>query len=99
MSSVRPGLFADDSIVRRVNRENVLLLGGARALLMQLAHPKVAAGVDEHSDFRQRPLYRLPRTVRLPMSIGFGHRETALTATRNLKPLPAPGKGRGYHPR
>ena len=48
---MQPGLYADDSITRRVNRENVLLLGGGRALLMQLAHPKVAAGVDEHSIF------------------------------------------------
>src|SRR5260370_5639696 len=97
MSSMRPGLFADDSIVRRVNRENVLLLGGARALLMQLAHPKVAAGVDEHSDFRQRPLYRLRRTVRLTMAIVFGDRETAMTAARNVNRVHARVKGRDYH--
>jgi uncharacterized protein (DUF2236 family) len=97
MSSVRPGLFPDDSIVRRVNRENVLLLGGGRALLMQLAHPKVAAGVDEHSDFRQRPLYRLRRTVRLTMAIVFGDRETALTAARSVNRVHARVKGRDYH--
>ena len=97
MSRVRPGLFADDSIIRRVNRENVLLLGGGRALLMQLAHPKVAAGVDEHSDFRQRPLYRLRRTVRLTMAIVFGDRETALAAARNVNRVHARVKGRDYH--
>jgi len=43
---MKPGLYSDDSITRRVNRENVLFLGGGRALLMQLAHPKVAAGVE-----------------------------------------------------
>jgi len=96
MSSVRPGLYADDSIIRRVNRENVLLLGGGRALLMQLAHPKVAAGVDEHSDFRHRPLYRLRRTVRLTMAIVFGDRETALTAARNVNRAHARVKGRDY---
>ena len=97
MSSMRPGLFADDSIVRRINRENVLLLGGGRALLMQLAHPKVAAGVDEHSDFRQRPLYRLRRTVRLTMAIVFGDRETALAAARNVNRVHARVRGRDYH--
>jgi uncharacterized protein (DUF2236 family) len=97
MSAMRPGLFADDSIVRRVNRENVLLLGGGRALLMQLAHPKVAAGVDEHSDFRRRPLYRLRRTVRLTMAIVFGDRETALAAARNVNRVHARVKGRDYH--
>jgi uncharacterized protein (DUF2236 family) len=97
MSSMRSGLFADDSIIRRVNRENVLLLGGGRALLMQLAHPKVAAGVDEHSDFRQRPLYRLRRTVRLTMAIVFGDKETALSAARNVNRVHARVKGRDYH--
>src|SRR5436853_523864 len=31
---------------------------------MQLAHPKVAAGVDEHSDFRTHPVRRLLRIPR-----------------------------------
>ncbi|HET7338476.1 MAG TPA: oxygenase MpaB family protein [Candidatus Dormibacteraeota bacterium] len=96
MRSMRPGLFADDSIIRRVSRENVLMLGGGRALLMQLAHPKVAAGVDEHSDFRQRPLYRLRRTVRLTMAIVFGDRDTALAAARNVNRVHARVKGRDY---
>jgi uncharacterized protein (DUF2236 family) len=94
---MRPGLFAEDSIIRRVSRENVLMLGGGRALLMQLAHPKVAAGVDEHSDFRQRPLYRLRRTVRLTMAIVFGDRETALAAARSVNRVHARVKGSDYH--
>lgn len=94
---MHPGLFADDSIIRRVNRENILFLGGGRALLMQLAHPKVAAGVDEHSDFRRRPLYRLRRTVRLTMAIVFGDRETALAAARNVNRVHAQVKGPDYH--
>jgi uncharacterized protein (DUF2236 family) len=79
---MRQGLYADDSITRRVNRENVLLLGGGRALLMQLAHPKVALGVDEHSDFRKNPIRRLRRTIRMTMAIVFGDQETALAAAR-----------------
>ncbi|HKC18322.1 MAG TPA: oxygenase MpaB family protein [Candidatus Dormibacteraeota bacterium] len=97
MSSMRQGLFTDDQVIRRVNRENVLLLGGGRALLMQLAHPKVAAGVDEHSDFRQRPMYRLRRTVRLTMAIVFGDRETAMAAARNVNRVHARVKGPDYH--
>src|SRR5690242_20895899 len=96
MSAVRPGLFADDSIIRRVNRENVLILGGGRALLMQLAHPKVAAGVDEHSDFRARPVRRLRRTVRMTMAIVFGDRETALAAARAVNQAHAKVRGRSY---
>ena len=93
---MRPGLFDEDSITRRVNRENILLLGGGRALLMQLAHPKVAAGVDEHSDFRAHPIRRLRRTIRMTMAIVFGDRETALAAARGVNQVHARVQGRDY---
>src|SRR6266851_3791570 len=60
------------TVLYRVNAETALLLGGARALLMQLALPGVAAGVDEHSDFRSRPLRRLWRTLTLTYRLAFG---------------------------
>ena len=90
------GLYTEDSITRRVNRENILLLGGGRALLMQLAHPKVAAGVDEHSDFRSHPIRRLRRTVLMTMAIVFGERESALAAARAVNQTHARVKGAGY---
>jgi uncharacterized protein (DUF2236 family) len=96
MDPVLPGLFEDDSITRRVNRENVLLLGGGRALLMQLAHPKVALGVDEHSDFRKDPIRRLRRTIRMTMAIVFGDRETALGAARAVNQVHARVRGEDY---
>jgi uncharacterized protein (DUF2236 family) len=91
------GLYADDSITRRVNRENILLLGGGRALLMQLAHPKVAAGVDDHSDFRTHPIRRLRRTVLVTMAIVFGERATALAAARSVNQAHARVRGEDYH--
>jgi uncharacterized protein (DUF2236 family) len=93
---VRPGLFDEHSITRRVNRENILLLGGGRALLMQLAHPKVAAGVDDYSDFRAHPIRRLRRTIRMTMAIVFGDRATALAAARSVNQVHARVKGRDY---
>ncbi|HSP09782.1 MAG TPA: oxygenase MpaB family protein [Candidatus Dormibacteraeota bacterium] len=96
MDSVLPGLFAEDSITRRVNRENILLLGGGRAILMQLAHPKVAHGVDEHSDFRTQPIRRLRRTIRMTMAVVFGDRETALGAARAVNQVHAGVRGSGY---
>ena len=93
---MKPGLYSDDSITRRVNRENILFLGGGRALLMQLAHPKVAAGVDEHSDFRAQPLRRLRRTILMTMAIVFGDRDTALAAARGVNQVHARVKGRDY---
>jgi uncharacterized protein (DUF2236 family) len=93
---VHVGIYDDQSITRRVNRENVLLLGGGRALLMQLAHPKVAAGVDDHSDFRKQPIRRLRRTIRMTMAIVFGDRETALAAARAVNQAHMRVRGSDY---
>ncbi|MDQ6877137.1 MAG: DUF2236 domain-containing protein [Candidatus Dormibacteraeota bacterium] len=93
---MKPGLYADDSITRRVNRENVLFVGGGRALLMQLAHPKVAAGVDEHSDYRVHPIRRLRRTIVMIMAIVFGDRDTAIAAARAVNQVHARVRGEDY---
>jgi len=69
--------FAPDSAIWRVDRELALLLGGGRALLMQIAHPKVAAGVADHSGFLRDPLGRLVRTMETMWSIVFDDRPRA----------------------
>lgn len=66
------GIFGPGSITWRLTRESVLLLGGPRALLLQLAHPLVAAGVAEHSSFRDDPLRRLWATLDRTLAIVFG---------------------------
>src|SRR4051812_17166756 len=43
------------TVSHRVNAERIVLLGWSRAILLQLAHPLVAAGVAEHSTFRGGP--------------------------------------------
>jgi uncharacterized protein (DUF2236 family) len=55
--------FPPDSIIRRIDREGVVLLGGGRSILLQLAHPFVAAGVDQHSNFQDEITDRLYRTL------------------------------------
>ena len=60
----------------RVQREAVILLGGRRALLMQIAHPAVAAAVAEHSDFKQDPFGRLRRTIEPMFSARVRNRRT-----------------------
>jgi uncharacterized protein (DUF2236 family) len=67
-----PGLFGPGSEVWRMGRERVLLLGGPAALLLQLAHPLVAAGVTQHSDFRADPFDRLRATLDATLRISFG---------------------------
>ena len=46
-----------------ISNEAILLAGGARAILLQLALPSVGRGVAEHSDFTADPLRRLRHTL------------------------------------
>jgi len=55
--------FADDAVIRRVAAEGVLIAAAGRAVLLQIAHPKVAAGVARHSNFQRRLLPRLRGTL------------------------------------
>jgi uncharacterized protein (DUF2236 family) len=87
------GILAADSVARRINRETFLLLGGTAALLMQVAHPLVAAGVDQHSDFRRSPVRRLVRTVDTTLAIVYGERATAESALKRIGRSHAPVRG------
>ena len=87
------GILAADSVARRINRESFLLLGGTAALLMQVAHPLVAAGVDQHSDFRRSPLRRLVRTVDTTLAIVYGERTTAEGALKRIGRRHGPVRG------
>ena len=84
-----PPLIAAD-ITRRVNAERLALLGWGRAILLQLAHPLIAAGVYEHSAFRASArvsAVRLHATVRAMLALTFGshaEREAALQAIRTI---------------
>ena len=68
----------------KVNREAVLLLGAGRALLLQVAHPSVAAAVAAHSRYDVDPWGRLLRTLRVATLITFGDGATSAAATRSL---------------
>lgn len=78
------GYFGPQSVFWRVNREPVLLLAGGRALLLQLAHPLVAAGVADHSGFLADPLARLRRTLDAMHAMIFGTRAEADAVARRV---------------
>jgi len=78
------GFFGPDSVVWRVSREPVLLIAGMRALLMQVAHPKVAQGVADHSRYREDPLGRGVRTFTAVHAMVFGTRRQALEAAARV---------------
>lgn len=74
------GFFGPGSMAWQLNREALLGLVVLRALFMQVAHPKVAQGVAEHSDFRRRPFARALATLRAQQTIVFGSAEEASDA-------------------
>ncbi|MEK6256928.1 MAG: DUF2236 domain-containing protein [Chloroflexota bacterium] len=74
------GFFGPGSMAWQVNREGVLGLGALRALLMQIAHPMVAQGVADHSNFRGAPIKRVVKTMRMQQIIVFGSCDEAIEA-------------------
>ncbi len=89
-------MFTPDAAIRQVQGEGILLLGGGRALLMQLAHPQVARGVAEHSDFRTDPVGRLLRTLRPMYAMAFGTPAQAARAAAAIRGVHEGVRGRGY---
>ncbi len=97
---VDAGLYGPRSEAWRLNREAMLLLGaGPRALLLQIAHPAVAAGVDQHSDFRVDPWRRLAATLRSYLAIVYGTSGVARAEIRRLNALHRGIVGPGYSAR
>jgi uncharacterized protein (DUF2236 family) len=77
----RDGYFAPGSVIRRVgNTPLTPFLGGGPAVLLQVAHPLVAAGVVHHSDYC-RDLWRtLARTLRALYLMAYGTKAEAARA-------------------
>lgn len=81
------GYFGPQSMMWRLNRECVQLLGGGRAVLMQIAHPLVAAGVGDHSSYSHDPWGRTARTIDLTGAIVWGTRSEAHAGARTINQL------------
>ncbi len=81
------GLYGPDSMAWKIGREVVVLLGGSRAILMQLAHPLVAMGVSRHSSYMSDPFGRAVRTFMHGEWLMFGSLEKAHKAAREINHL------------
>ena len=65
----------------------MVLAGASAAFLLQLADPAVAAGVAQHSNFREDPYGRLRRTLVSTFSVAFGSTDRARAAIAHLNAI------------
>lgn len=96
-----PGLFGPGSVTWPVVGDTAVFVGGIRALLVQAAHPEVAAGVADHSRYRQDPLGRLTRTAAYVTATSFGampevEQAVAVVRRRHRPVTGQSGRGQPY---
>jgi len=78
------GFFGPDSMTWKMYREPGIVLGGLRALFLQIAHPSIAEGVKLFSNFHEEYLYRAHRTFTSMATFYYGNTNTALATARRL---------------
>jgi uncharacterized protein (DUF2236 family) len=91
-----------ESITWRRAGDARAMLGAGAALLLQVAHPTVAAGVREHSNFKEDPWGRLWRTLDYVNMLVYGGPEAAVATGRSMRAMHQRIKGiapdgRHYH--
>jgi uncharacterized protein (DUF2236 family) len=82
------GLFGPRAVVWRVHGDvTSMMVGGVAALLLQMLHPAVLAGVWDHSNFRSDMRGRLRRTARFIALTTYGEREEAEAAIARVRAI------------
>jgi uncharacterized protein (DUF2236 family) len=80
------GLFGRSAVAWRVHGDvTSMMVGGVAALLLQMLHPGVLAGVWDHSNFRQDMLGRLRRTARFIALTTYGGKDEAEAAIARVR--------------
>jgi len=103
MLSMDAGFYGPRSVSWQVHGELTVLFGGARALLMQSAHPLVIAGARETGFYRRSPWKRLNRTLLLTYTVTFGTKAEARAAAGHINEVHRrvrgidPVTGQAYH--
>ena len=92
------GYFGPASITWQIYREPIFVLGGVRALLLQVAHPAVADGVARYSNFKSDPFGRGYRTFAAMAMIYFGSRKQAEQTAKRLFHIHSAIRGEAPNP-
>ena len=85
LDAAGPRWFEDGSPIRRVHGDAAMIVGGLRALLLQLLHPLAIAGVATHSGYRGDPWGRLQRTSEFLAVTTFGTASDAEQAVARVR--------------
>jgi hypothetical protein len=78
------GVFGPRSVTWQIDRESAIFFGAGRALLLQLAHPSVAAAIEQHSNAFADPVGRFHRTFSTVFAMVFGTLDQSMSAARRL---------------
>jgi uncharacterized protein (DUF2236 family) len=91
----KAGLFGPGSMMWQMTRYMAPGgFGAGTALLLQISHPWITAGIDEHSVTRTQPLKRARDTFSYILTMIYGDREQALQAARDVRLIHNKVKGR-----
>jgi uncharacterized protein (DUF2236 family) len=82
-----------DGVVWRVAGDARIFGASGYALLLQVTHPSVGAGVSEHSDFKADPWGRLLRTLDYTSSVIYGGPDLAWDVGRRVREMHKSIKG------
>jgi uncharacterized protein (DUF2236 family) len=80
---------------RRHTADGLILAGGAAAILLQLADPRVARGVARHSAFEADPMARLWGTLDYVYAVGAGDERLVRAAVAEVNRKHRPVRGGG----
>ncbi|RGP40089.1 hypothetical protein BPTFM16_00365 [Altererythrobacter insulae] len=87
-------LFEKDTPIRMVHADLVgMMVGGIRALMLQMLHPDALQGVLDHSNFREDMHGRLRRTAKFIAVTTFAHRDEAMRAIERVNRIHAKVSG------
>jgi uncharacterized protein (DUF2236 family) len=87
------GIIGPDTLYWTIASERMLVLGGLSAVLLQVAHPMVGAGVADHSHFRDDPLRRLVGTMHAVLVTTFGDHDQAQQMAQRIAGIHGPVHG------
>jgi len=88
--------FPRNAPIRRLNSEPAVMAAAGRALVLQLAHPAVAQGVHDHSDFKRDPFTRLQGTLEAVNAVVFGTEALAQRVGQRIQWVHSFITGPGY---